>query len=93
MVSYFYRGYLLTLNQSCQPTRLDGGLCRGFVPAVPYVSRSMLTPYRVSLSSSRDFVIFFLFSRLLAADEPVSAGDCATEEHPSHSYNVADWGG
>ena len=24
-VSYFYRGYLLTLNQSYQPTRLDGG--------------------------------------------------------------------
>ena len=34
-------------------------------------------------------VFLFLLSRLLAADEPVAAGDCATEQHPSHSYNIA----
>ena len=34
-------------------------------------------------------VFLFLLSRLLAADKPVAAGDCATEQHPSHSYSIA----
>ena len=54
----FYRGYLLTLYQSCQPTRLDGGWCGGLFPAVPYVSRSMFTIYPGVGVLSRGFFVF-----------------------------------